>query len=377
VHKSIYLPRSNDTAVADAIALMEQPPICTFIGILTGAGVVPTQSQLRKQFSELLGAFQDGHLEQAIKAVCGQQDPIANEGDVDGSDVETRFRRQEYNMLVGAAEFEELILRPAELKNYAESFTQFFDHVTLVHKLRETRALSGFTRVFADVGRSLADLQSMLWRRPPEEKWLPAYVVYGEGIFFSLNELRLREWEKSTEVQARVQSLVARYASTRQFRQLRPRPQIGARFVLAHTLAHLLINRLTFECGYSSASLRERLYVSTHPTASMAGILIYTAAGDADGTLGGLVRMGKSGRIEALLERALANAEWCSADPVCMEMGQSGGQGPDSLNLAACHGCSLVPETACEEFNRLLDRGLLIGTADCPSIGYFKRGMEK
>jgi hypothetical protein len=138
----------------------------------------------------------------------------------------------------------------------------------------------------------------------------------------------------------------------------------------------MLINRLTFECGYSSASLRERLYVSEHPQAPMAGILIYTAAGDAEGTLGGLVRMGKPGRLESLLFRALSGARWCSADPVCMEMGRSGGQGPNSLNLAACHGCSLVPETACEEFNRLLDRGLVIGDFGRPTVGYFTDARE-
>ena len=86
--------------------------------------------------------------------------------------------------------------------------------------------------------------------------------------------------------------------------------------------------------------------------------------------------MGKPSRLEPLLFRALNGARWCSADPVCMEMGRSGGQGPDSLNLAACHGCSLVPETACEEFNRLLDRGSVVGDFDRPSVGYFSETAE-
>jgi hypothetical protein len=104
----------------------------------------------------------------------------------------------------------------------------------------------------------------------------------------------------------------------------------------------------------------------------MAGQLIYTAAGDAEGTMGGLVRMGRSGYLEPVISKALENAEWCSADPVCMEMGSSGGQGPDSCNLAACHNCALVPETACERFNRFLDRGLVIGTLDERTLGYFE-----
>lgn len=375
VHSSIYLPRSDDSTVAEVITLLEQPPISTFVGILTGAGVTPEPAQLRKQFVELLAAFNDRQLQIAIDTVCsdapGQQQSSRTEGD----DAETGFRRQEYDTLVAAADFDQLVLKPADLSRYDPEFSQYFTNVTLVHKLRETRALTGFTRVFADTDRDLNYLQGMLRLTENDERWLPAYMVFGEGVFLTLNEQRLRQWEAQPDIQNRVQPLVARYHALRQARHLRDR-HVGPRYVLLHTLSHLLINRLTFECGYSSASLRERLYVSENPAAPMAGILIYTAAGDSEGTLGGLVRMGKPGRLEPLLERALSGARWCSADPVCMEMGQHGGQGPGSLNLAACHGCSLVPETACEEFNRLLDRGLVIGTFNDPTIGYFVRSTE-
>jgi hypothetical protein len=100
----------------------------------------------------------------------------------------------------------------------------------------------------------------------------------------------------------------------------------------------------------------------------MAGILIYTAAGDSEGTMGGLVRMGLPGRLEDVFARAIERARWCSTDPVCIE---SSGQGPDNCNLAACHSCALLPETSCEEQNRLLDRGLLVGTLTEPAIGLF------
>lgn len=142
------------------------------------------------------------------------------------------------------------------------------------------------------------------------------------------------------------------------------------RFVLLHTLGHLLINELVFTCGYSSASLRERLYVSTNAEREMAGLLIYTAAGDSEGTMGGLVRMARPDNLRAVFVSAVSGARWCSTDPVCMEAGEQG-QGPDSCNLAACHGCALLPETSCEEFNRFLDRGLVIGTFTDPTLGYF------
>jgi hypothetical protein len=141
-------------------------------------------------------------------------------------------------------------------------------------------------------------------------------------------------------------------------------------FVLG-TFAHLLINQLTFECGYSTAALRERLYISEAAEAPMAGVLIYTAAGDAEGTMGGLVRMGKPGYLEPAILAALRSALWCSADPVCMEIGTQSGQGPDSCNLAACHNCCLVPETACEEFNRFLDRAVVVGLLENREMGFF------
>lgn len=371
IHNSIYLPRSDDETVAEAVLILEKPPISTFIGILTSTGAVPIPSHLRAQYRDLVHEYTDRQLEQAIATVCkGGREQFDHQ--TPGDDAETGFRRQEYDTLVTATDFDQLVLRPADLNKYKREFSRFFTHVTLVHKLRETRALTGFTRVFADTDGDLTHLQGMLRLNQPDKMWLPAYTVFGEGIFLTLDEQRLQQWEAIPEIQHRIRPLLARYQALRQSRHLRDR-RVGPRYILLHTLAHLLINRLTFECGYSSAALRERLYVSGNPVAPMAGILIYTAAGDAEGTLGGLVRMGKPGRLEPLLDRALTGARWCSADPVCMEMGKSGGQGPGSLNLAACHGCCLVPETACEEFNRLLDRGLLIGPLNNPEYGFFSR----
>jgi hypothetical protein len=49
----------------------------------------------------------------------------------------------------------------------------------------------------------------------------------------------------------------------------------------------------------------------------------------------------------------------------------SSGQGRDSLNLAACYSCGLLPETSCEEFNVFLDRGTVVGTFDNKELGFF------
>ena len=88
----------------------------------------------------------------------------------------------------------------------------------------------------------------------------------------------------------------------------------------------------------------------------------------------GLVRMGRPENLERVLLKALSDARWCSNDPICMESARSG-QGPDSLNLAACHSCGLLPETSCERFNRLLDRGVVVGSFENPLLGFFS-GVE-
>jgi hypothetical protein len=100
----------------------------------------------------------------------------------------------------------------------------------------------------------------------------------------------------------------------------------------------------------------------------MAGLLIYTATTDAAGSLGGVVGQAEPERLDSALEQALARVSWCSADPLCIEADATG---VDSLNLAACHACVLLPEVSCEEMNLLLDRGLLVGTPEDPAIGYF------
>ena len=142
-------------------------------------------------------------------------------------------------------------------------------------------------------------------------------------------------------------------------------------FVLLHTFAHLLINQLSYECGYGSSSLKERIYCEKcSDNNKMCGVLIYTASGDSEGSLGGLVRQGETGRLEDTIIAAIKNAEWCSSDPICIE---SPGQGPDSCNLAACHNCALLPETCCELGNRLLDRGLVVGTLENKEMGFFSR----
>lgn len=272
---------------------------------------------------------------------------------------------------------DDLVVRRAEIPVSAATwFKARVASLHLVDRLKETRALYGFSRLFPQKPQGAPSYQSMMWRSMPatvDDRWLPAAEVYGEGIFIRLQENLLADWEAKILAKKYLNNLQQRsddYADAAQ----RDRVIVTPRLVMLHTLAHLLIKRLAFECGYGASSLKERLYINLDPAKpedNMAGLLIYTASGDSEGSLGGLVRMGDPHRFQKILEHALEEARWCSSDPVCTEIGQNGGQGTDGLNMAACHCCALIAETSCEKFNRYLDRGLVAGTPEDPDLGFF------
>lgn len=241
---------------------------------------------------------------------------------------------------------------------FPPSLTQPLKAFGQVNRVREVRALTGFRRHNPDAVLISADLSSEGRRHPT----YPAIELFGEGIFIQFDEEYISSWEQAPAVQARAEILRQRRQATPWAHRLdRPEP----RFIALHTLSHLLIRRLAFASGYSSASLQERIYANSERDDRTAGLLIYTAAGDAQGTLGGLVRLGHPDRLLPLLLEALDDADVCSNDPVCIE---SDRQGATNLNLSACHGCSLVSETSCETANRLLDRQLVLGGAEVPGL---------
>jgi hypothetical protein len=377
VKSSIYLPRETEAVPESLIQILVNQPVSVMITTLMDAGVLPENidaSNIRSAFPDILTGYGDSQISGALRLLSptdnGENPAQGSEFQPPVSYEEIEFRRAEYEVLTGELTTPYLQIKRGRLGDYESIVPSIFEELMLIEKLRETRVFCGFNRVFPTGESSLSDRISMLWKNEPDdprERWLPAYAVHGEGVFLTVDSKRLAEWSARPQVQNRATRLSDRYDELLETRPLPPK-EITAQFVLLHTLSHTLMNRLTFECGYSSAALRERIYTATGDR-PMAGILIYTAAGDAEGTMGGLVRMGKPGYFEAALMASLQDARWCSADPVCMELGESG-QGPDSLNMAACHNCTLVPETACEEFNRFLDRGLLVGTRSETGLGF-------
>jgi Domain of unknown function (DUF1998) len=320
-----------------------------------------TDPDMLKNILTGMGAALTAHgydVDELVRAVLARQAEEAGEVPADA-----KTKAQEYDaLLAGRAESDQNQQFVAEPFDPPADLAPFIEHVVAVPRLREVRALLGFTRLqpsSPDAGD--ASREAPLSRG--DIPWLPAIEVRGEGVFLVLGRGRLAQWEQQPEVIARCATLDRNNALRAAERRLADPEPIAPRFVLVHSLAHALIEQMSLDAGYPAASLRERLYVSD----DMAGLLIYTATSDSAGSLGGLIAQTRPDRLASLVLEALGRAAWCSADPVCIE---STGSGADGLNLAACHACSLLPETSCEEKNTLLDRGLLIGTPEHPDIGY-------
>ncbi len=258
------------------------------------------------------------------------------------------------------------------------SFEKPLARIVLVERLREVVALVGFTRVEGPdsgvagdaEGRAMAPLNA---KNVPT--WVPASEVRGEGIFIQFSESAVAEWARICAETPRMRSLQAAHSAWRQRRGVTP-PEgewPGARYVVVHSFAHMIINQVALECGYSAASIRERLYVreSDDPALAMAGVLLYTSAPDSEGTLGGMVRLGKSAAFREILRNALERIRLCSNDPFCAE--HTAGRTEDVLHNAACHACLFTPETSCERGNRYLDRAVLTTTmAGADMVPFFE-----
>lgn len=264
------------------------------------------------------------------------------------------------------------------IENYSSSImASVVEAITLVTTLKETRALVGFTRLYPDHNDGLSFKQRRRALSNNELSWTIASQMTGEGIFIKLKKDVVDQWKSRPSVVKRIAQMQYQLDQWNKQRTSNSKEQrhdeINPVYVLIHTLAHILMLSITKECGYPTASVRERIYCDRYIDdddrhEKMLGLLIYTASEDSAGSLGGLVRAGTPGRFETLFERAIIDAQWCSSDPVCIE---SPGQGPGSCNLAACYSCALVPETSCELGNRMLDRGVIVGTLSDKAEGIF------
>ncbi len=232
--------------------------------------------------------------------------------------------------------------------------------ITVVDRLTITQAFCGFSRVF----RSESSMAPVFQYK--DKEWLPAVELHGEGIFIQFNENAVKTW---------LQGIGERYSKMEEnFSESRFTGFSGylPMYVMLHTFSHLFIREISNSCGYSAASIHEKIYSEYDKNSGkiiMCGVLIYVSSSDSDCSLGGLISIADNADLlEQIIDNMLERAKWCSGDPLCIT---STSQGYKSLNYASCHDCTLLPETSCEIFNILLDRGSIVGLPDNESIGFF------
>lgn len=239
-----------------------------------------------------------------------------------------------------------------------EKYRPFFEQLAVVDRLTVTQAFTGFTRITRNEANSVAISQ---FPKP----WLPAVELIGEGIFIRFNKDKVTQW---------------RNANSSRYRRMKKAMKdskfnletFSETYVMLHTFAHLFIREISNICGYSAASIREKIYseISDKDEVKMCGVLIFVSSSDRDCSLGGLISVADNEDVfEKIMDSMLDRASWCSGDPLCIS---SMKQGYKNLNYSACHDCTLLPETSCERFNCFLDRASIVGLPDNPNLGFFK-----
>lgn len=372
--------------LGDKIACQEHPVVLQrgstsvyFPSIYSSISIPPFSTRASRLIDKhwiTLSVLADGTLvDKTLETLAGQtkielaslKEAFSLRRDLLGRSSKPDILREEYVALREPSEYDARHDFAARASEVPLSFSPFLSRVVLIDRLRMVSALRGFTRV-APTGGALAPLSST------QMDWLPGMEVNGEGIFIEFADSAIRDWKKKfgNKIEERAMLLEERRRDLIQNNRRTMEVKATPEYMLIHTFAHLFLQTLTIDCGYSSAALRERIYVRSAEelVVGMSGLLVCTTAADSEGSLGGLVRQGEPSRLEEVLAKTLEFARWCSNDPLCIE---SKGQGADSTNLSACHSCSLVPETACENFNNFLDRGFLFGWPECPDAGFFDR----
>ncbi len=294
------------------------------------------------------------------------------QGGDQGTDEPSDLKSPEWEVFANPTSAQESKFFKLRAVDPPDDFTKFFEKIVLVEKLREVRALIGFTRIespreFDSPLDVPPERRMRLSRRDPT--WIPASETRGEGVFFQFSEKAIEKWVTKTKKYG--EEFFEGHKRWRASKNL-PNPESGfpgLRFILLHTFAHAVIRQLAVECGYTTASISERIYSRSPADGEpMAGVLIYTSAPDSEGTLGGLCALGEPNKLGRHLHQAFDKMSLCASDPLCAEHDPGNG---DKLHGAACHACSFLPETCCERGNKYLDRSVLVKTLERDDLAFF------
>ena len=243
--------------------------------------------------------------------------------------------------------------------NVPQKYSSYFDQIAVIDRLTVTQAFTGFTRIVRNENNIVSVTQY-------PKNWLPAVELTGEGIFIRFNRDKISEWSMANS--SRYNRMKKAMEDSRFVLET-----FSESYVMLHTFAHLFIREISNVCGYSAASIKEKIYSETDKSTGeikMCGVLVYVSSSDSDSSLGGLISVADNEEmLEKIIDSMLERANWCSGDPLCIS---STKQGYKNLNYAACHDCALLPETSCERFNCFLDRASIVGLPDNPNLGFFK-----
>jgi len=214
-------------------------------------------------------------------------------------------------------------------------FGQFELRIAPIENLRIMLVQKGYRRLGTDPQKNrLVET----YFNDGNDRWYIGMQQFGEGLFITLPKGNLIE-DKSWNSYYNTSSSICFH------------PQ----FIWWHTFSHRIISSLCVDSGYSSTSIRERIYAEIDGKTGnfSGGILLYATQPGGDGSMGGLISLVP--KFERVVKSARRNLDYCSNDPLCSEQNPS----LTFSNGAACYACTLLSETSCELRNMFLDRNVL------------------
>jgi len=266
---------------------------------------------------------------------------------------------------------EHLKVKNVTINIVGSNIEKYFSRILRIDNMKITSAQLDFSRVVpVDSDSDNISSKNIFRNKQDGVQVYPVVENYGEGIFFSFKEELINEFANSEAIVLLNENLKKLSKNSDAFSEgaIRYGLQNNWQLYIVHTFAHLIMRELEFKCGYPTASLSERIYVSNDEKYKMYGCMIYTAEGS-EGSMGGLIAQTRPRNLLSLIQSALRRATICNSDPLCWE---SQGQGLFELNFASCFSCSLVSETSCEHRNIYLDRRILVDE----NKGFFKEVVK-
>jgi len=323
--------------------------------------------------------FYDEKWEKAAAELNKLKENAEPEEVIADSEKEIKYRYQEFKALSIKSDSEiNKEGKHLKVKNVAESLineeldlTKYFSRVLRVDNMKITSAQLDFSRVIpADADAENLSSKNIFKNKIEEVIVYPVVENFGEGIFIAFNEKEIDDFGSSKRGKILISKInnnlenLKKQSNPFNTKAIEKGEYMNWQLYLVHSFTHLIMREMEFRCGYPTASLQERIYVSNDDKYKMYGCLVYTSEG-AEGSMGGLIAQTRPNNLTKLIQSALKRSTICNSDPLCWE---SEGQGLFDLNFASCFSCSLVSETSCEHRNIYLDRRILVDEEN----GFFK-----